>query len=152
MRKKKQEITELSDIENIIRQSSVCHLAMSYENNPYIIPLNFGYADGKLYFHCANEGMKLEYIEKNPRVCFSMILDKGLEINDRPCNWSQFYRSVIGWGTAKILQDLDEKRNALLVLMSHYREQDWNIPDDKIAGVTLIQVDIHSMTGKHDGN
>jgi nitroimidazol reductase NimA-like FMN-containing flavoprotein (pyridoxamine 5'-phosphate oxidase superfamily) len=59
MRRKEKEITDKAVIESIILSSSVCRLALSEDNQPYIIPLCFGYEENTLYFHSAPEGKKL---------------------------------------------------------------------------------------------
>ena len=56
MRRKEKEITDKTAMESIILKSSVCRLALSEENRPYIVPLCFGYEDDTLYFHSAREG------------------------------------------------------------------------------------------------
>ena len=65
MRRKDRKVTELTEIESIIQKADVCRIALIDDNLPYIVTLNFGYKSGKnpaLYFHCANEGRKIEKV------------------------------------------------------------------------------------------
>lgn len=152
MRKKKQEISDKAEIDEIINSAEICRLAMCRGSIPYVVPLNFGYDDGCLYFHCANRGLKIDILKENPNVSFEFESDVHLITNETPCDWSQYYRSVIGWGKASFLSDREEKRKALLILMNQYDERDWRIPDEKVDNVTIIKVVIDRMTGKRDGN
>ena len=64
MRRKEKEITTRAVIDAIIRQARVCRLALSEDNQPYVVPLCFGYENDTLYFHCAPKGRKLDIIMK----------------------------------------------------------------------------------------
>ena len=67
MHRNEREITDKKDIDDIIRRCRVCHLAMCDEGQPYVVPLNFGYDGGFLYFHAAPEGRKIDIIKRNRR-------------------------------------------------------------------------------------
>jgi len=82
MRKKEKEITDKTEIESIILRSSVCRLALSEDNQPYIIPLCFGYEENTLYFHSALEGKKLGILRSNNKVCFEFDSDHRI-VEDR---------------------------------------------------------------------
>ncbi len=75
MRKKDKEIKERSVIESVIRKSLVCRIAMSDGNNPYIVPMCFGYRDNVLFFHTGKIGKKIEILSLNNRICFEFDLD-----------------------------------------------------------------------------
>ncbi len=74
MRRKERCIKDQEIIEQILRQSVICRVAMHDEEYPYMVPMNYGYRDHTLYFHCALEGKKLELIRKNNHVCFEIEL------------------------------------------------------------------------------
>lgn len=152
MRKKKQEISDPAAIDEIIQSADVCRLAMCRDSIPYVVPLNFGYNDGCLYFHCADRGLKIDILKENANVCFEFESNVHLVTNETPCDWSQYYRTVIGWGRAAFLSDREEKRKALHILLDQYEEQEWKIPDENVDNVTIIKVTIDRMTGKRDGN
>jgi nitroimidazol reductase NimA-like FMN-containing flavoprotein (pyridoxamine 5'-phosphate oxidase superfamily) len=151
MRQTTREITDVKQIEAVIQQATVCRLALWDEGYPYIVPLNFGYADKALYFHCALEGKKLDLIRKNPRVGFE--LEGIAEIvphTQNACAWSAKYQSVIGQGTAVILNDPEAKRRALDVIMAHYagENRSWEFPDEHLGKMLALRVNIAAMTGK----
>ena len=72
MRRKDREIEDRAELESIIGAAMVCRLAMSEDDRPYIVPLCFGYKDGNLYFHSAEEGKKLEILRVNSSICFEI--------------------------------------------------------------------------------
>jgi uncharacterized protein len=152
MRKAKQEITDITVIEEILNSANVCRLGMCHQGFPYLVPMNYGYKDGSLYFHCAASGLKIDILNENDLVCFEVEANVDLVTGEVPCNWSQFYRSVIGWGRTEFIVDPGEKIKALHIFMHHYEQREWRIPDDRIERTTVFRVNIQKMTGKKDGN
>ena len=148
MRRKEKEITEKSAIETIIKKSLVCRLALSDDNSPYIVPLSFGYKDNVLYFHGSLKGKKIDIIKKNQRVCFEFDINTEIVKAEDACHWSMKYKSVIGFGKAVFLEDLDEKRKALNIIMSQYSDRTFQFNDATLKGTVVIKVKIESMTGK----
>ena len=75
MRRKEKEIKDRKEIISILQKAKICRIGLSENNKPYIVPMNFGYKEGCLYFHCANEGRKIGIIKKNNNVCFEIDTD-----------------------------------------------------------------------------
>ncbi|MHC4725814.1 MAG: pyridoxamine 5'-phosphate oxidase family protein [Planctomycetota bacterium] len=151
MRRKDQEINDIAAIEDIIRKAQVCRLALSENGQPYIIPLCFGYKNITLYFHTALEGKKLDILRKNNNVCFEIDTDRELVKGKKACNCSMKYRSVIGFGKAELIEDIELKRKALNIIMQNYYEGFFKYPDVSIQNTVIIKVEIESMTGKKLG-
>jgi uncharacterized protein len=152
MRRKEKEIKENGGIEEIIKRALVCRLAMSVEDRPYVVPLCFGYKEGSLYFHCAREGMKLEMLRKNNRVCFEWDVDHALVTAENGCDWTMKGQSVVGFGRAYIVDDPDEKRAGLDVIMEHYgAERPFSYKEKGFHKALIIRVEIESMNGKKIG-
>jgi len=148
MRRKEKEITDLKEIEKILQESTVCRLAMVDEDKPYMVPLNFGYRDGYLFFHSAKEGRKIDVIQKNPNVCFEVDQLIKFKKAKTACDWGVEYKSVIGSGRAQLLDKLDEKIAALNVIMSHYSDRVFDYPDEALEKTLVFKVKIDRMTGK----
>jgi len=148
MRRKEKEITEASAIEAIIKKSLVCRLALSEANFPYIVPLSFGYRDKILYFHGPLKGKKIDIIRKNQNICFEFDINTEIVKAEDACHWSMKYQSVIGFGKAVLLEDLDEKRKALDIIMSQYSDGTFQFDDAILKKTLVIKVEIESMTGK----
>ena len=148
MRKKEREITDDSAIESIIKKSLVCRLALFDGTTPYIVPLSFGYQDNALYFHGPQKGKKIDIIKKNPKVCFEFDTDTEIIKGEDSCRWSMRYKSVIGFGKAVLLEDTEEKRKALTIIMGHYSDGTFEFDDAILRKTLVIKVEIESMTGK----
>jgi nitroimidazol reductase NimA-like FMN-containing flavoprotein (pyridoxamine 5'-phosphate oxidase superfamily) len=120
MRRNDRKIKDRAFIDGIIRRCQVCHLAMCGDGQPYIVPLNFGYDGRFLYFHAALEGRKIDIIKKNNRVGFEFYILHEIVKAEQACKWGAKYESVIGSGTAEIIDDLDVKKEALEWIMRQY--------------------------------
>jgi nitroimidazol reductase NimA-like FMN-containing flavoprotein (pyridoxamine 5'-phosphate oxidase superfamily) len=151
MRRKDKEINNVSAIRDIIRNALICRLALSDDNSPYVVPLCFGYRDNTLYFHSSPEGRKIEILEKNSNVCFEFDIDHEVVQGEKACKWSMKYRSVIGFGKASFVEDLEEKRKGLDAIMEHYSGRSFDYPEPALKATTIIKVEIESMTGKQSG-
>lgn len=151
MRRKEKEITDRTFIESIILRSSVCRIALSEDNRPYIIPLCFGYKDNTLYFHSAREGKKLDILRKNNNVCFEFDIDHEIMEAKNACEWGMKYRSVIGFGKASVIDDPESKRRTFDIIMQHYSGRSFTYPEAALKDTVIIKVEIESMTGKKSG-
>jgi len=151
MRKKEREITDPGEIESIIRKAQVCRVAMVDGNEPYIVPVCFGYEKGALYVHGADVGRKIEILKKNNRVCFEMDADVEIRGAEKACKFSLKYRSVIGMGKARFLEKDDEKARALNVIMKHYSDRDFTFSKPDLDSVLVWKIEIDSLSGKKAG-
>ena len=152
MRRKDREIQDINFIESIIQKASVCRLGLSSNNMPYIVPLNFGYKDRCLYFHCVEEGKKIDMLRSNNSVCFEMDIENELVKAQEPCKWSMKYSSVIGFGKAFFVKDPGEKKKGLDVIMAHYSPgRVYEYPESELKHLSVIKVQIEHMTGKKSG-
>lgn len=148
MRRGEKEIKHRAEIDSIIRDAHVCRLGMSDGSQPYVVPLNFGYDGTALYFHCAHEGRKIDILRRNNRVCVEFDQPEGLIRGAEACDWGMRYRSVIVTGTARLLDDIQERREALQVLMAQYSDRRFSFSDDMLKRTAVIKVVIESVSGK----
>jgi nitroimidazol reductase NimA-like FMN-containing flavoprotein (pyridoxamine 5'-phosphate oxidase superfamily) len=151
MRRKEKEITDKAVIESIILSSSVCRLALSEDNQPYIIPLCFGYGENTLYFHSAPEGKKLGILRSNKKVCFEFDGEHRIVEAKEACGWSMNYRSVIGFGKASIIDDPKERAKAMNAIIQQYAGKPVPYSEAKLKDTVIIKVEIESITGKESG-
>lgn len=155
MRRNDRAITDVVEILSILNDCKVLRLAMVDENVPYIVPLNFGYTYEnsvlEFYFHCANEGKKLDIIRNNPNVCFEMDCSHELTTAPQACGYGYNFRSVIGNGRAEIVDDINEKKLALSKLMKHQSGKDFEFSDSEANTVTVFKVVTGSFTAKARG-
>lgn len=148
MRRIEKQITDPVEIENLLCQCRVCRIGLSENNIPYIVPMSFGYKDNTLYLHSAPEGRKIDMLKKNPHVCFECDILNEVVASDHPCSWGMDYQSVIGFGTASFIDDPEEKKQALNIIMEKYAGKSFEFPESTIRKTAVINIAISSMTGK----
>lgn len=148
MRRKDKEITDKKEIEKILKESQICHIAMVDKEKPYIVPMNFGYENKTLFFHSALEGRKINLIKKNPNLCFEVDQVVQFKKAQLACDWSIEYKSVIGEGRAQLLYDPEEKREGLDIIMAQYSGRTFEYPSEMLEKTLVIKLEIDKMTGK----
>ncbi len=155
MRRSKKEIKDKSVIIELLNTSHVGRLGtITKDGYPMVKPLNFAYHNGRIYFHTAKEGEKIEDIKKDNRVCFEIDLPiayvKGT-MSD-PCKAEYLYRSVIIKGKAYIVEDRDERILGLKCLMQKYQPQGGygDFLEEKLSITGVVRIDIEEMVGKED--
>ena len=148
MRRSEREIKDRAAIDSIIQQCLVCRLGLVGGEEPYIVPLCFGYDGEALYFHSASEGRKIDSIRKNSRVCFEFDIPEGMTEAEQGCRWGIKYRSVIGFGNAQIVDNHEDKKKALAVIMAQYSDKAYIFPEDVVTKTAIIKVVIARVTGK----
>jgi uncharacterized protein len=152
MRRTDREITDLQEMEAILSNCQVCHLALATpEGHPYAVALNFGYAPGKppaLYFHCATTGKKLDLIRQNPRCAF--IIDRSLELVTGPtaCDWGTKYESVMGSGLIEVVSYPAERQTGLDCIMAQYCSGSPTYHPDTLEKTLVLKLTIDQMTAK----
>jgi uncharacterized protein len=152
MRRKQQEISDRTLLESLLGKADVMRFGLCRDSMPYVVPVSFGYHDRRLYVHSALEGMKLDIIRKNNNVCFEAEYKVEMVPAEPACKWTVKYFSVIGFGKAFIVTDVEERLFGLRTIMEHYSgTRDYSFPEDAVKRTAIIRVDIDSMTGKRSG-
>jgi uncharacterized protein len=153
MRKKNQEIIDPTIIEEILTESEICRLAMMDGEKPYILPFNYGYQDNCIYIHCAKEGKKIDLLEKNGEVCFEIEHTAELVEGKKACNWTERYRSIVGYGTVEILSDFEEKEHGLAIIMrSNGMKGEITFKKSNVEAVVILKLNITQLTAKQSSN
>ena len=153
MTKREFRITDEQQILAILDTAKVLHLGLAVDNEPYVVPLNYGYTmeEGKLvlYLHGATQGKKLDMIRANPNVFFEMDCDRAPFEGKVPCQYGMVYSSVMGRGTAHIVEDVEEKMKAMSILMQTQTGKDFTFNDRLVSIVAVIRIDVSEYTAKH---
>ncbi|MCL1982466.1 MAG: GNAT family N-acetyltransferase [Clostridiales bacterium] len=114
----------------------------------YGVPMSFRHKDGKLYFHSAMKGHKIDSINKHDRVSFTVIETDYVV----PSEFTTYYRSAIAFGRIRLASGIEEKREALGLLVEKYsagyEEESKSEIEGSIAGVQILVLDIEHLTGK----
>ena len=151
MLKKNREISDPFEMEQVLKQGKIISVAMCHDEQPYVLPFNYGFLNGLIYIHSAKEGFKLNVLAKNPKVAFNIVTDVQLLPADQPKDCSVAYSSVVGFGKVRIVDDPVEKLAALEAIMVQYypKNDAWNYPDKVVAACTVWCVEIEHLTGKY---
>ena len=151
--KRERQVTDPQQILDILDKSRVLHLGLSVNDEPYVVPMNYGYSmeEGTLtlYLHSAVQGKKLDMIRSNPKVFFEMDCDRMPFEGNLPCQYGIVYSSVMGRGTAHIVEDTEEKKKAMSLLMKTQTGKDFEFNDRLVSIVAVIRIDVAEYTAKH---
>ena len=152
MRRKEKEIRDRTLMEETLRLCAVGTLGtIGSDGYPRVKPLNFAYREGSLYFHTARVGEKMEDIRRDDRVCFNAYLPIAyVKAKTEPCEANYLFRSVTIKGRARSVEDPDEKRLALDLLMEKHQPEGGlgDYPSTKLEVVGVVRIDVEEMTGK----
>ena len=151
--KRERQVTDPEQILHILDTARVLNLGLSVNDEPYVVPMSYGYCmeDGKLtlYLHSAVKGKKLDMIRANPKVFFSMDCDRMPFEGRVPCQYGLVYSSIMGRGTATLVEDVEEKKRAMSILMKTQTGKDFVFEDRLVTIVTVIRIDVAEYTAKH---
>ena len=153
MTKRERQVTDENQIRHILDTAKVLHLGLAVNDEPYVVPMNYGYTmeEGKLvlYMHSALRGKKLDMMRANPKVFFEMDCDLAPFEGEKPCQYGLVYSSVMGRGTARIVDDVEEKIEAMKLLMKTQTQKDFEFNDRLVSIVAVIRIDVEEYTAKH---
>lgn len=149
MRRSKQLLTRAETEEILLRAASGVLAVSGDEGYPYAVPVSYVYAGGKIYFHSAKTGHKLDAIARSDKVSFCVV-DQDEVVQER---YTTYYRSAIAFGRARVLTDDQEKRAALLSLAEKYspdmgRARHEQEMEKSWSAVTLVEITVEHLTGK----
>ncbi len=152
MRREDIEIKDIKIIENILAKALVGRIGLTHNNEPYIVPVNFGYKENTIYFHSATEGKKINLLKKNNSVCFQTEVDHELIKDKVACRWSAKYLSIIAFGKAYFIDDLQERIAAFDVKMKHYLpDEKYEYTEGNLNNTAVSKILIEEITGKNSG-
>lgn len=149
MRRKRQQM-DAADCIELLKNGTSGVLAVNGEDGyPYTVPLNYVYEDGKLYFHCATSGHKMDAILKDGKVSFCVV---GME-QIVPSKFTTYYQSVVVFGKASVVEEDAEKMEAAVKLADRFSPEETHAARDaEISGawkaLSIVRIDIVHMTGK----
>ena len=153
MTKRELQITDLNEIRAILDTAKVLRLGLAVDNEPYIVPMNYGYTlEGEkltFYLHGAQRGKKLDMIRSNPRVFIELDSNLVPFEGEKPCQYGLSYSSVMARGEASIVEDVEEKMNALTILMKTQTGKDFSFNEKLVGMVAVIRVEVSEYTAKH---
>ncbi|WP_106831881.1 pyridoxamine 5'-phosphate oxidase family protein [Parabacteroides pacaensis] len=144
-------ITEQKEIEAIIAKCDVCFIGLAdTDGTPYVLPMNFGYKEGIVYLHSAQEGHSIDILSRNPKICIAFSSDHALVFQHPQvaCSYRMRSKSVIGWGNVTYEENFDKKREALDIIMKQYVNKEFTYSDPAIRNVKIWKVKLDKITCK----
>lgn len=148
MRRFKQQLTNEQSIEILSNTTAGVLALCDSDMQPYGVPLSHVYANGKIYFHSALKGHKVDVLKFNNKVSFTVIAQDEIH----PEKYTTYFRSVIAFGSIRIIEDEAEKRRTLEILGRRYNPDDAEGLEKEIAKgfshCLMLEMDIDRLTGK----
>lgn len=147
---------EISDNEEFIAILSNCKYAiisLCKNNQPYIVTLSYGYDNNEnaLYFHCAKEGQKIDFIRSNPYACVTIIDDDGFDMNS--CEHA--YKSLVIRGSIELVNEKDIADHAIQLMILQLEKNEPEKFMEKLKNgnksydnMQILRMKIESITGK----
>ena len=150
MRRKDKQIIDHNETEMILKEGKVLHIAMLDGDKPYLIPVNYGYQNNTIYIHCAKEGKKIELLKKNNLICFQTEIDVSVVNAEIAYKCGTLYKSVLGYGRAYFIDNVQEKKQAADVLVDQYLDKKGakHTYGKCLKEVCIIKIEIDSISGK----
>ena len=148
MRRKRQQLSEEESVA-ILKKATAGTLALLGDNDyPYAVPLSYVYQEGRIYFHSALDGHKVDAIRKCDKASFCVIEKDDVQ----PEKYTTFFRSVIAFGRIHIIEDEHEKLETARMLGNRYNPNHDEALQKEIEGglsrMLMIRFDIEHLTGK----
>lgn len=147
MRRFKQQLPD-GESEAILKEAYRGFLSVVGDGGyPYTIPINFVYADGHIYFHCALEGHKMDALKACDKACFTVI-DQPVQ---EPGDWWYHVRSVVCFGRISFVEDAEQHLSKLRLIGSKYFPEGYNMDDDIQKNgprAAILDMRVEHMAGK----
>ncbi|MNW50790.1 Pyridoxamine 5'-phosphate oxidase [compost metagenome] len=161
VRYKVREVLDRNKIESFLQQARIGYLGMVDGHQPYVVPLNFVWINGMLYFHGATGGRRNQVMDANSEVCFTVCEEYGTITDPVPAKTDTAYMSVMIFGQAEPIVDLDEATLMLQEMLNKYVPGYYNRPlsrqhVDKYRSavfggpVQVYRIDPHHITAKEN--
>lgn len=150
MRRTDKQITDTEKMKNILESTKYVTIAMCKDNSPYLVTISHGYERKRncIFFHCAKEGKKIEFLKANSRVWGQALNDLGYLVGQ--CN--HLFETVQFSGRVTFLETLEEKREALECMIRHLEKDPEQalakIKSERLEGTMFGRIDIEYVTGK----
>lgn len=147
-------ITDKLEMESIINQCDICFIGLTEKDgSPYVIPMNFGFIDGDIILHSAQEGKHINILEENNRICVTFCPDRKLAYQhpDVACSYSMTSKSVVCKGTVTFIEDLKEKERSLNAMMQKFTDKVFKYSVPALTHVRVWRVTVNEMTSKAFG-
>lgn|SRR4028118_200717 len=136
----------------ILDEGLVCHIGFVVDDQPYVIPTAYGRVGEKLYIHGSPASRMLRTLKESINVCITVTLVDGLVLARSAFHHSMNYRSVVVFGKASVVQDAEEKLEALYAFCEHVVPGRWESvrqpSPNELAGTLVLSVPLVEVSAK----
>lgn len=136
----------------ILDEGLVCHIGFVVDDQPYVIPTAYGRVGEKLYIHGSPASRMLRTLKEGINVCITVTLVDGLVLARSAFHHSMNYRSVVVFGKASVVQDAEEKLEALYAFCEHVVPGRWESvrqpSPNELAGTLVLSVPLLEVSAK----
>ena len=146
-------MTQRTEMEALLHRAQVGYLGtVGAGGQPYVVPLTFVYYQGRVYFHTAPIGRKMDNMRANPQVCFAVHQVSRMVHSKKACGCALRYSSVLVFGHARVVEDSREKIAVLTALTAKYVGEGTCEPPavEDVAATGVVGIMIEEMTGKRN--
>lgn len=150
MRRSEKAVTDRAEIDRYIVQAKVCRIGLADGGETYIVPMNFGYVDGSLFFHSAKAGRKVELIQRNGNASFEMDIDLGLVTDIDAYKCTNHFICVMGTGPIELVEDEAVRVKGLRALMDHYTSSSYRMSENCTDKTAVIRLRIETISCKRN--
>ena len=147
-------VEEKERIEQIIRSCMICYVGMAdKEGNPYVLPMNFGYEEGVIWLHSAQEGHSISILEENPKVCITFCTDPKLVWQDEEvaCSYRMLAASIVCRGKVEFVEEDEVKVRALDSTMRQYSGHTFSYSAPAVRNVKIWKVEVEDLSAREFG-
>ena len=148
MRRTDKEIEDPEELRRILEGARVCRVAMVDRGLPYLVPLSFALDGDDLVLHSASSGRKLDALRRNPAVCFEVEAGVEVLVGSSPCETTQRFRTVIGFGEAEFVEDPAERVRLLALFGPRYGAPDAPMSPERLRATVVLRVRVRELSGK----
>lgn len=144
-------IESRAEMEKLLQEEELGYLGVFLDGRPYVVPLNYHYAKGKIFFHCGLKGQKLDCIKANPQVCFTVARQPERvrqHIGKSPCHVDS--DSVICYGRARVIENLEARKDVLNDFNRRFQPGAAEIALERVMKCSMVEITISEMTGMQD--
>ena len=144
-------IESREEMEKLLREEDTGYLGLSLDGQPYVVPLNYYYNNGRIVFHCGLKGKKLDYLKTNPRVCFTVGRQLGAvreHAGGNPCHVDS--DSVICYGRARVLDEIDKRQAALNAFNRRFKPEAADVPLERVMNCCVVEIRVTELTGRQE--
>jgi nitroimidazol reductase NimA-like FMN-containing flavoprotein (pyridoxamine 5'-phosphate oxidase superfamily) len=148
MRHPQREIKDTAKVRELLKGCATLQLGLWDGDRPYVVTVDFGYADNAVFFHGALAGRKMDCIRANGLAAFTTVVESELIRAEDGCGYTTHYTSISGFGRAVVLEDPQAKAAALDVILAQHQGPTGGYPEEVLRKTAVVRIDVEELVGK----